>query len=98
MDGSLIECKANNTVVSTPTIRSLALDMHCNFFSVLAPSVIPSLFLVAVRPLRAKIHISENLEEHKKYKVRCAVFGSKPPPVIEWYINREKLDTKYTSV
>ena len=29
MDGALIECKANNTHVSNPTIRSLALDMHC---------------------------------------------------------------------
>ena len=29
MDGAIIECKANNTHVSNPTIRSLALDMHC---------------------------------------------------------------------
>jgi hypothetical protein len=28
MDGAIIECKANNTVVSQPTVRSLALDMH----------------------------------------------------------------------
>ena len=32
MDGALIECKANNTHVSNPTIRSLVLDMHCKIF------------------------------------------------------------------
>ena len=29
MDGAFIECKANNTLVSNPTVRSLALNMHC---------------------------------------------------------------------
>ena len=29
MDGATIECKANNTLVSKPTVRSLVLDMFC---------------------------------------------------------------------
>lgn len=31
MDGAIIECKANNTLVSNPTVRSLSLDMHREF-------------------------------------------------------------------
>ena len=51
-----------------------------------------------MRPLRAKIHMNENMEEHRKYKVRCAVFGSKPEPRIEWFINGEKIINQYTTV
>ena len=33
MDGAQIECKANNTLVSNPTIRSLDLEMYCKYSS-----------------------------------------------------------------
>jgi hypothetical protein len=51
-----------------------------------------------VRPLRAKIHLNENMEENRRYKARCAVFGSKPPPKIDWYINGKKIDTAHPTV
>ena len=74
MDGAKIECKANNTLVSNPTIRSLDLEMY-------------------LRPLRADVKMTESMEEQRRYKARCIVFGSKPPPVIQWYMNGEKLDS-----
>ena len=53
---------------------------------------------IPVRPVRAKIHVNENMEEHRRYKLRCAVFGSKPAPVIDWYINGNKIDSSYPMV
>lgn len=79
MDGATIECKANNTKVSKPTVMKLVLDMF-------------------LKPLRAKIHMNENMEEHRKYKVRCVVFGSKPEPHIDWYIGGEKIINQYNTV
>ena len=32
------------------------------------------------------------MEEHRRYNVRCAVFGSKPHPSVEWYIGDDKIE------
>lgn len=45
--------------------------------------------------MRAKIHLNENMEEHRRYKIRCAVVGSKPAPVIDWYINDKKIEVSH---
>ena len=42
--------------------------------------------------------MNENMEEHRKYKVRCVVFGSKPEPHIDWYIGGEKIINQYNTV
>lgn len=51
-----------------------------------------------MKPLRAKIHFNENMEENRRYKVRCAVVGSKPPPIIDWYINGQQIDLSQQTV
>ena len=49
MDGANIECKANNTLVSKPTVRSLVLDMFCKLLFLLYPSIMLSNSLMILK-------------------------------------------------
>jgi hypothetical protein len=42
--------------------------------------------------------MNESMSENRKYKVRCVVYGSKPPPIIDWFIGGQKIESTYTKV
>lgn len=98
---SRFTCKAINHHRATPVEASVQLDMNCKrpFFGHLDSRTThdshPFLSFSTVAPLNIRLlgaHQHQPLSAGRRYDLLCQSSGSRPPAVITWFRDAERLD------
>lgn len=93
---SRFTCKAINHLRATPVEASVQLDMNCKLIKFYQNVVQrKSFFLSTVAPLNIRLlgaHQHQPLSAGRRYDLLCQSAGSRPPAVITWFRDSERLD------
>uniref|UniRef100_T1IV98 Ig-like domain-containing protein n=1 Tax=Strigamia maritima TaxID=126957 RepID=T1IV98_STRMM len=82
--GATFTCKASNTNLTKPMETSINLDMNCKFEI--------DVHVENVKPLGVKIHSPRrSLSAGRRYKLQCRSFGSRPLPIMAWWMGDQRL-------